>query len=73
MICGGVCINSGDFWWTRIVERCLFAEVECDKVTGEKDAMVGGLGSLEGDEAASSLDGAEVDIKSSQGMSCCSC
>lgn len=41
-------------------------------MTGEKDAMVGGLGSLEGDEA-SSLDGVEVDIKSSQGMSYCSC
>ena len=72
VIWGGVCINSGDFWWTRIVERCLFAEVECDSVTGENDANVGGFGSLDGDEA-SSLDRLEVDIKSSQGVSCYSC
>lgn len=46
VICGGVAINNGDFWWTSIVDRCLFAEVACESVTGEKDATVGGFGSL---------------------------
>ena len=55
------------------MERCLLAEVECDRVTGENDAMVGGFGSLEGEAAASSLDGVEVDIKSNQGVSCRPC
>jgi hypothetical protein len=45
VICGGVAINSGDFWCTRIVDRCLLADVACESVTGLNDAMVGGFGS----------------------------
>ena len=45
VICGGVAINSGDFWCTRIVDRCLLADVACERVTGLNDAMVGGFGS----------------------------
>jgi hypothetical protein len=46
VIWGGVAINSGDFWCTNIVERCLLAEVACESVTGENAATVGGFGSL---------------------------
>lgn len=27
VICGGVAMSNGDFWWTRIVERCLLVDV----------------------------------------------
>lgn len=71
VICGGVAINNGDFWCTRMVERCLFALTACDRVTGEKEATVGGFGSATVMGAPSpSLLGFEVgDIESSQGVS----
>lgn len=40
--CGGVASNSGLFWCTRIVDRCLVCGYECEDV-GEKAATVGGL------------------------------
>lgn len=64
VICGGVAINRGDFWCTRIVLRCLFADVACESVTGENAAVVGGLGSLS--SPSSSLreeDGVELIIQ----------
>jgi hypothetical protein len=39
--CGGVANSRGDFWCTRIVERCLVEGNECE--VGEKAATVGGL------------------------------
>lgn len=39
--CGGVASKSGDFWCTRIVERCRVEENEFE--VGEKAATVGGL------------------------------
>lgn len=53
-----------------MVERCLFAEVACESVVGENDAMVGGFGSLACDAASTSLLEMEgCDIRSSQGVS----
>lgn len=53
------------------MERCLFAEIACESVTGENEATVGGFGSAIEIGAPSSsrlaLDG--VDIRSSQGVS----
>jgi hypothetical protein len=39
--CGGVASSRGDFWCTRIVERCRVEGNECE--VGEKAATVGGL------------------------------
>ena len=50
----------------------MFAVEECDRVIGENEATVGGLGSLLARDAASkSLDevGVWFDIRSSQGVS----
>lgn len=48
----------------------MFAEVACERVTGENEAIVGGFGSLACDEASASFpEIEEFDIKSSQGMS----
>lgn len=71
MICGGVATKSGDFWWTRIVDRCLFAEVACERVTGENEATVGGFGSALATSSPSSsfLALGVCDIKSNQGVS----
>lgn len=64
MICGGVAMSSGLFWWTRMVERRWF-RLE----SGENGAVVGGLGS----ELGAALDPEEgagaADIWSSQGRS----
>ncbi len=38
-------MSKGDFWCTRTVDLCLFADGACDSVTGENDATVGGFGS----------------------------
>jgi hypothetical protein len=71
VICGGVATKSGDFWWTRIVDRCLFAEVACERVTGENEATVGGFGSALATSSPSSsfLALGVCDIKSNQGVS----
>jgi hypothetical protein len=71
VICGGVAINSGDFWCTRMVDRCLLADVACERVTGEKLAVVGGFGSWLAWDAPSSslLEFGVFDIKSNQGVS----
>jgi hypothetical protein len=39
-------MSRGDFWWTSIVDRCLFAEVLRDIGTGEKAAVVKPSGSV---------------------------
>jgi hypothetical protein len=66
-----VAINKGDFWCTRIVDRCLFVETACERVTGENEAIVGGFGSvLDMGVPSSSVLGFELlDIRSSQGVS----
>jgi hypothetical protein len=49
------------------VERCLFAEVACESVTGENDATVGGFGSLLASSSLRDKFGVEDII---QGVSC---
>lgn len=73
MICGGVAISNGDFWCTRMVDRCLFALGAWERVTGEKAAMVGGFGSLllAIDAPSSSLLRDELGVEDIiQGVSC---
>jgi hypothetical protein len=70
VICGGVAISSGDFWCTKMVDLCLLADVACERVTGEKEAVVGGFGSLAWEVPSSSfLEFGVFDIKSNQGVS----
>lgn len=73
MICGGVATSSGDFWCTRMVERCLSTLEEPFKVEGEKAATVGGFGSALGaGEASWDFRGGEL-MCSSQGRSVAVC
>ena len=69
VIWGGVATSRGDFWWTRMVDRCLTLE----GWDGENVAIVGGFGSAPAGEWVDPLseirDGVE-DIESSQGVSC---
>lgn len=51
--CGGVASSRGDFWCTRIVDRCRVEGNECE--VGEKAATVGGFVVLD-----SLLSGAEL-------------
>jgi len=72
VICGGVAMSNGDFWCTRIVERCLFADDACDKFNGEKAATVGGFGSLAPrvwESSSSFFNRVVEDMRSSHGVS----
>lgn len=45
VICGGVATSRGDFWCTRIVDRCFNVAVVEFRADGEKAATVGEFGS----------------------------
>jgi hypothetical protein len=65
-------MSKGDFWCTRMVDRCLFAEDACDSVTGEKEATVGGFGSPAPaccEPSSSLLEVVVEDMRSSHGVS----
>jgi hypothetical protein len=69
VICGGVATSRGDFWCTKMVDRCLSVEAEWVKVEGEKAATVGGFGSPLGPGEAFWEDRGGEDMWSIQGRS----
>jgi len=66
VICGGVAMRRGVFWWTSIADRCFEEVVEVD---GVKAAMVGGSGAEEEEEGSPSLAGAGLVREVIQGVS----